>query len=280
MMEVNSSSKSRHPVCKEHAEEDLRFYCLRCEKPICRDCKVVRHEGHKTDMVSKIAQEKKLAAKTLFAKVELGIERLDTNLEERQVVFDREKNRADTFLKFMNTKTEKMKCMIQSILIHTVKTTKDWEAKLTDEYDYVTSRLNFVGKDLKKDKQMLRSAMEEEDDGAAVSKCKSILNRRTMIDNKLELPTIPRRPFPSEAFLDEVKQKCCNLESDIESFKTEYCQRKLDEAAVADYDLKNGLDRKNSTKREHPFSRAVTDVGGALPITSEPTSKRAKYRIY
>ena len=70
MMEMNSAKVSRHPVCMEHQPEDFRFYCLHCEKPICRDCKVVGHEGHKTDIISKVAQETTTSVLTLLCDTE------------------------------------------------------------------------------------------------------------------------------------------------------------------------------------------------------------------
>lgn len=47
----------RIPMCKDHPEEDLRFYCLICEDTICRDCKIVSHDSHKADLVSNVAEE-------------------------------------------------------------------------------------------------------------------------------------------------------------------------------------------------------------------------------
>ncbi|KAK7467921.1 hypothetical protein BaRGS_00036846, partial [Batillaria attramentaria] len=35
--------------CKQHPDEKLRFLCLACGQVICRDCKLTKHEGHKTD---------------------------------------------------------------------------------------------------------------------------------------------------------------------------------------------------------------------------------------
>ncbi|XP_023929936.1 tripartite motif-containing protein 2-like [Lingula anatina] len=33
--------------CPEHKEEPIRYFCLKCQIPICRDCKVLTHDEHK-----------------------------------------------------------------------------------------------------------------------------------------------------------------------------------------------------------------------------------------
>ncbi|XP_056019378.1 E3 ubiquitin-protein ligase TRIM56-like [Ostrea edulis] len=39
-------SKQQIP-CSEHTDEDLRYFCDTCDVPICRDCIVLSHQGHK-----------------------------------------------------------------------------------------------------------------------------------------------------------------------------------------------------------------------------------------
>ena len=56
MMEMAKASRLKHPLCKAHKTEDLRFYCHNCEVPICRDCKVVGHEGHKINIISEVGR--------------------------------------------------------------------------------------------------------------------------------------------------------------------------------------------------------------------------------
>ncbi|XP_013417982.1 E3 ubiquitin-protein ligase TRIM56-like [Lingula anatina] len=38
--------------CPEHKDEPLRYYCVKCEKPVCRDCKILSHDDHKVITLS------------------------------------------------------------------------------------------------------------------------------------------------------------------------------------------------------------------------------------
>ena len=55
--------------CEIHKDEKLRFYCMPCDKAICRDCKLTDHEGHKTKNIFEVAEESRASLKK--TKVEL-----------------------------------------------------------------------------------------------------------------------------------------------------------------------------------------------------------------
>ncbi|XP_071135986.1 tripartite motif-containing protein 2-like [Mytilus edulis] len=38
---------TKNSFCTIHKEEILRFHCIQCEEPVCRDCKITSHDGHK-----------------------------------------------------------------------------------------------------------------------------------------------------------------------------------------------------------------------------------------
>lgn len=46
----------KNSFCQKHTEETLRFHCIRCEEPVCRDCKHTSHEGHKTEDLDDLVQ--------------------------------------------------------------------------------------------------------------------------------------------------------------------------------------------------------------------------------
>ncbi|XP_076452463.1 tripartite motif-containing protein 2-like [Babylonia areolata] len=46
-------------MCQTHPDEKLRFYCVKCDEVICRDCKLTKHEGHETDDLTSAAVHKK-----------------------------------------------------------------------------------------------------------------------------------------------------------------------------------------------------------------------------
>ena len=45
--------------CKTHAKKEVEFYCEACDKPICLNCKLTQHEGHRTTDISKAAKSKR-----------------------------------------------------------------------------------------------------------------------------------------------------------------------------------------------------------------------------
>ncbi|XP_062587429.1 tripartite motif-containing protein 2-like [Saccostrea cucullata] len=47
--------------CPRHSGEELKFFCCQCEINICRDCKLTKHEGHKTEDIDIIAENSKKA---------------------------------------------------------------------------------------------------------------------------------------------------------------------------------------------------------------------------
>ena len=81
--------------CPDHPEEDLRFFCHNCNDSLCRDCKVIKHEGHKVEMLKNVVENmKKEIGKTLddtevaindsesilVTKLETNIKSLETTL--------------------------------------------------------------------------------------------------------------------------------------------------------------------------------------------------------
>ena len=49
------------PKCEEH-DEQMKIFCLDCNRPVCRDCTVIDHNGHNYNFLKKYATE---ARKTL-----------------------------------------------------------------------------------------------------------------------------------------------------------------------------------------------------------------------
>ncbi|KAK7491929.1 hypothetical protein BaRGS_00016775, partial [Batillaria attramentaria] len=45
--------------CPQHPEEELRYYCVNCDVPVCRDCQMLNHNGHTV----KLLQEEIVLAK-------------------------------------------------------------------------------------------------------------------------------------------------------------------------------------------------------------------------
>ncbi|RUS80711.1 hypothetical protein EGW08_011534 [Elysia chlorotica] len=56
---VNKSPWEQQMMCKLHKQEELKFFCERCEKLTCRDCQLVEHKDHKYQFLDQAADQYK-----------------------------------------------------------------------------------------------------------------------------------------------------------------------------------------------------------------------------
>ncbi|XP_013421553.1 tripartite motif-containing protein 2-like [Lingula anatina] len=59
--------------CPVHKEEPIRYFCLKCQMPICRDCKVLTHDEHKCTSLD-------TAIETVKPKLASMLEKLDDKI--------------------------------------------------------------------------------------------------------------------------------------------------------------------------------------------------------
>ncbi|XP_052777616.1 uncharacterized protein LOC128214937 [Mya arenaria] len=109
--------------CPDHEEEELRFHCKDCDKAMCRDCKLLYHEGHPTlpiedvyeDRKQHLSQAVKLTnanIRKLHAEVsEINSKRLEIDQESRDAVSEIE-NHANEAKRIID---ELSKSMIKTI---------------------------------------------------------------------------------------------------------------------------------------------------------------------
>ncbi|XP_064609160.1 E3 ubiquitin-protein ligase TRIM56-like [Liolophura sinensis] len=57
-VDEETSAKAGFP-CSEHPEENVRYYCTVCEKPVCRDCKALDHHQHHCIAFQEAAKKRK-----------------------------------------------------------------------------------------------------------------------------------------------------------------------------------------------------------------------------
>ena len=69
---------SKQRFCEKHRDKKLRFYCVPCERVVCRDCKLTSHEGHKTKDIADIVNQ----AKTSLTKTKVKLEKYKKQLYE------------------------------------------------------------------------------------------------------------------------------------------------------------------------------------------------------
>lgn len=105
--------KPGYPSCEVHPKEDLRFYCNVCKKAVCRDCKIVSHEGHETDMIDNVAAVMKTKLNEQLNSAEISI-----NVSEMEVRQNLEQglNKIEITTSVVNKLAERMKTEIDSLV--------------------------------------------------------------------------------------------------------------------------------------------------------------------
>ena len=106
----------KHPICSLHKAEDLRFYCRECHEKICRDCKVVSHEGHATGMADDVAAEMRNELDDVFSETEKAIN--ENEIRQRAVV-ETDIGSLETTLAVVEINTGMMKNEIDRLFVYT-----------------------------------------------------------------------------------------------------------------------------------------------------------------
>ena len=106
------TAKPTHPMCPSHPNEDLRFYCKTCNVAVCRDCKVISHTIHETDMLDNITE-------SIKQKVENCLNNADKISHDSwvqvQKVLETERKMLDDIVDSMNRKANEIKSMIDNL---------------------------------------------------------------------------------------------------------------------------------------------------------------------
>ncbi|XP_013417907.1 E3 ubiquitin-protein ligase TRIM56 [Lingula anatina] len=80
--------------CPEHKDEPLRYYCVKCEKPVCRDCKILGHDRHKVTTLSTASEDVSGELQSLLELFETQDETIQEKigiLEEMRISFQENK---------------------------------------------------------------------------------------------------------------------------------------------------------------------------------------------
>ena len=108
---------TRERFCDTHNGEKIRFFCTRCDRVICRDCKLTSHEGHATlDLSQKSAEARELVLKVTTMSRDVLEPKLKQVLQEaekqKEVV---RKSKAEA-LQILTSRAEEVKKVIDEYL--------------------------------------------------------------------------------------------------------------------------------------------------------------------
>ena len=68
-------------LCEKHQGETLKLFCQFCDKPICRDCTIIDHQGHEYLFVADAATKEKEYVKQLLDKTKAKVPILSTGVK-------------------------------------------------------------------------------------------------------------------------------------------------------------------------------------------------------
>ena len=108
-----ATAKPTHPMCPSHPNEDLRFYCKTCNVAVCRDCKVISHTIHETDMLDNITNKIKQYTEKLLSNADKIIQ---DSWTEARAVLRTEQSMLNDVIAAINRKNEEMKAEVNQLV--------------------------------------------------------------------------------------------------------------------------------------------------------------------
>ena len=137
--EPDESVKKKFPDCPDHPGEDLRFYCHVCKDPVCRDCRVINHEGHRIEMLKDVVADMKESLEKTLSDTEVKI---NDNEKYHLTTIERDIDCLETTLSLMKACSAQMKTdieetfnMVNSLIVPRLKRETDRKAQTQLCYD-------------------------------------------------------------------------------------------------------------------------------------------------
>ena len=110
--------------CKDHETEELRYFCVECDTPICRDCKILSHEGHETKSLQDVYEDKKENLNQAIKGSNASIRKLHgecTEINSRRMEIDQESRDAVTMIENHANEAKMMIDELSKKLIKTIR---------------------------------------------------------------------------------------------------------------------------------------------------------------
>ena len=203
LKDAKAKLQSSYPRCTKHTTEDLRFYCTECETTMCRDCKVVKHEGHTAECVYDVANDMRVKLRENINRTDADLEKLclskdSCNLDKENI--NRLKQSARNMVK---NQVQEMKRTIDNIAGMLDQNICSYFQTYEDEIDKETSEADFKSDGLQHFKTVVVQEIKSGSDHSVIGKYKEFLKERGQIvvadrkppnpDYKTKLPYVYRK---------------------------------------------------------------------------------------
>ena len=136
--EVEKTIAKDSEMCTEHITEIRKFFCIRCQVPVCRDCRLNKHYNHECSSIHGVAEQSKKNILSNLDSIESLLEESESELcnvrkKKQSAINQREKLK--THLQnykqmILNSVSQSIDKLETEIYIHTRKTFHRIEGKM------------------------------------------------------------------------------------------------------------------------------------------------------
>lgn len=181
LKDAKAKLKSPYPICSEHTTEDLRFYCTKCETPMCRDCKVLKHEGHTVESVALAAKDMREKLREYINKIDVDLNRLRQAKEackaDKKKVIELKKSARN----MIENQVQEMKDTINNVAGMLDQNVCSYFQNYEDEIDVETSVADLKSDDLQRFKTSVVQEIKFGSDHSVIGKYNQFLENRGQI---------------------------------------------------------------------------------------------------
>lgn len=114
--------------CDDHEHEEVKFFCKKCNVPICRDCKVVNHEGHITEPLKEVVDEMKIRVSSAMTKAKGHMARLKAEaieIKNRKVALEEEAEQTTNGIRQQTLKIKDIVDMHSNEMVQSIRQQHD-----------------------------------------------------------------------------------------------------------------------------------------------------------
>ena len=195
---IKKTKQKRHPECQTHEGEVTRFYCVTCDKLICRDCTVLDHckPQHEYIDCNQASSTYKQSLAQFFTPLEGVLMKLEQSLATASTMKDKLGITVERTMTEVKNRADEIRAEVtaqESRIIDEIKNLHKDRGRKLDEYEQTVSVIS----------QQIQHSLET---------AKDVTNNSSDPDFLALYPTISKDlKFLSSQSLPEIDHKLCHL---------------------------------------------------------------------
>ncbi|XP_050390564.1 E3 ubiquitin-protein ligase TRIM71 [Patella vulgata] len=132
--------------CEKHSDNILKFYCCQCSVPICSDCKLAKHENHRTEDIEDVAFRDRERLSKLMEILRQYLPCMNDAVNSAENAEAAFKNHANDTIECINHRREEVKKLVDQLCDGAVNYVR---GKLEAELQCMVPKLNDIKEDRK-----------------------------------------------------------------------------------------------------------------------------------